>query len=230
MGDTFRCGDNAALVGYLYDEGEVGERAAIAAHLAICSKCATEVSDLSATRQQLSAWTPPETQLDFRLTSGTAAPPARWWSNPLPAWAQLAAAAAIFAFGLALGTAATSSSDLAATLQIDHSTNTQAELARLEERVQAVERRSMTAVPVAMTAGTAAMTARPAMDDASQQEMVAWVRREIRESENRNRRLLAQTILNVNGFRAQDVTQAGPSSFGPVETAIGARFGQRREE
>lgn len=218
MGDTFRCGDHAALVGYLYDEGDIGERAAIAAHLAICSTCATEVSDLSATRQQLSAWTPPETHLDFRLTSGAAAPPARWWSNPLPAWAQLAAAAAIFAFGLALGTAATSSSELAATtLQIDDSAITQAELARLEERVQEVERRSMRAVPVAL-------------NDASEQAMAAWVRQEIRESENRNRRLLAQTILNVNGFRAQDVTQAGPSNFAPIETAIGARFGQRREE
>lgn len=216
MGDTFHCGDNAALVGYLYDEGDAGERAVIAAHLAICSTCATEVAELSATRQQLSAWTPPETQLDFRLTSGAAAPPARWWSNPLPAWAQLAAAGVIFAVGLALGTVVTSSSDLAATsLQIDDAAITETELARLEERVQAVERRSMAAVPVAM-------------NDASRQAMAAWVREEIRESENRNRRLLAQTILNVNGVGAQDVTQAGPGNFGPIE--IGARFGQRREE
>jgi anti-sigma factor RsiW len=217
MGDIFHCGDNAALVGYLYDEGDAGERAAIAAHLAICSKCASEVSDLSATRQQLSAWRPPETQLDFRLTSGTAAPPARWWSKPLPAWAQLAAAAVIFAFGLALGTSVTSSSDLATSLQIDESGATQAELARLHERMLEVERRSMAAVPVAM-------------DDASRQAMAAWVREEIRESENRNRRLLAQTILNVNGVSAQEVMQAGPSNFGPIEAAIGARFGQRREE
>jgi anti-sigma factor RsiW len=216
MGDTFHCGDNAALVGYLYDEGDTGERAAIAAHLAICSKCATEVSELSATRQQLSAWRPPDTQLDFRLTSGAAVLPARWWSNPLPAWAQLAAAAVIFAFGLALGTVATSSSDLAATSpQGNDAAINQAELARLEARVQEVERRSMTSVPVAM-------------DDASRQAMAAWVREEIRESENRNRRLLAQTILNVNGVRAQEVTQAGPGNFGPIE--IGARFGQRREE
>jgi anti-sigma factor RsiW len=218
MGDIFRCGDNAALVDYLYDEADAGERAAIAAHLAICSKCATEVSDLSATRQQLSAWRPPETELDFRLTSGAAVPPARWWSNPLPAWAQLAAAAAIFAFGLALGTAATSSSDLATTtLQVDDSAITQAELARLEKRVQEVERRSVTAVPVAM-------------DDTSQRAMAAWVLQEIRESENRNLDLLAQTIININRDRRPEVIEAtAPMGFVPAEIG-GARFGQRREE
>lgn len=216
MGDMFHCGDNAALVGYLYDDCDARERAAIAAHLAICSSCATEVAELSATRQQLSAWTPPETQLDFRLTNGAATPPVRWWANPLPAWAQLAAAAVIFAFGLALGTVVTRSSNWAATSPQAHdSAISQAELTRLDQRVSAVERKSMAAVPVAM-------------DDSSRQAMAAWVREEIRESENRNRRLLAQTILNVNGVSAQDVTQVGPSNFGPVE--IGARFGQRREE
>ncbi|HTM01944.1 MAG TPA: zf-HC2 domain-containing protein [Vicinamibacterales bacterium] len=32
-------------------------------------------------------------------------PPSRWWHQPLPAWAQLAAAVAIFASGLAIGAA-----------------------------------------------------------------------------------------------------------------------------
>jgi anti-sigma factor RsiW len=218
MGDTFHCGDNTALVGYLYDDGDAGERAAIAAHLAICSSCAAEVAELSATRQQLSAWTPPETPLDFRLTSGAAAPPARWWSNPLPAWAQLAAAAVIFAFGLALGTVVTRSSELAAVSpQANDSAISSAELARLDQRVRQIEHKSMTAVPVAM-------------DDASRQAMAAWVREEIRESENRNLNLLAQTIININRDRRPEVIEAAaPMGFVPAEIG-GARFGQRREE
>lgn len=218
MGVTFHCGDNAALVGYLYDDGDPGERAVIAAHLAVCSSCATEVAELSATRQQLSAWTPPETPLDFRLTSGAAPPPARWWSNPLPAWAQLAAAAVIFAFGLALGTVVTRSSDSAAmSPQMNDLAISQAELTRLDQRVSAVERKSIAAVPVAM-------------GDASRQAMAAWVREEIRESENRNRSLLAQTIININRDRRPDVFEASaPIGFGPIDIG-GARFGQRREE
>ena len=216
MGDTFTCGDNAALVGYLYDEGEAGERAAIAAHLAICSKCAKEVDELSPTRHQLSAWTPPETHLDFRLTSGAAAPPARWWSNPLPAWAQLAAAAGIFAFGLALGTVVTSSSGWTAeSPHANDSVITQAELARLEQRVRSIE--SKASVPVAL-------------DEASRHELTALIREQVYESEVRNQRRFRQAITELTGSGTQDVRQIGSSGFGVVPVEIGARFGKSREE
>ena len=215
MGDTFHCGDNAGLVGYLYDDCDARERAAIAAHLAICPDCATEVAELSATRQQLSAWTPPEAELDFRLTSGAAAPPARWWSNPLPAWAQLAAAAVIFAFGIALGTVFSyTAAGAAMSSASGEPTISQAELTRLEQRVRNME--SKGAVPVAL-------------DEASRHELTALVREQVYESEARNRRLLTQAMTKLIGSGSQEVMmQGGPSGYGPVE--IGARFGQRREE
>jgi anti-sigma factor RsiW len=217
MGDIFHCGDNAALVGYLYDECEAGERAAIAAHLAVCATCAAEVAMLSATREQLSAWTPPAASLDFRLTGPATRPAASWWSRPLPAWAQLAAAVAIFAFGLALGAVSARTpawNGAASTASDDTTAIEQAELTRLDQRLRDIESRSMAAAPAGL-------------DDASREEIATWVRQEINDSELRYRRLLAQTILNINGVRPQEVTQTGPSAFGAVEIA---RFGQRREE
>ena len=123
MTERFRCGDSAALVGYLYDDCEPGERDAIAAHVLGCRTCAEELEALAGTREQLSAWTPPDALLGFRITrdrvgmtadtgssgSGLAGPAvvtpiaSRWWQRPMPAWAQLAAALVIFASGLAVG-------------------------------------------------------------------------------------------------------------------------------
>jgi hypothetical protein len=120
MSDTyptldFQCGDTAALVTYLYDECEPVERGVIAAHIASCPACAAEIASLGATRTQLAAWTPPSPHLGFQITEtgqgegderGKTAKvlrPARWWSQPLPAWAQAAAAVAIFTSGVAIG-------------------------------------------------------------------------------------------------------------------------------
>ena len=103
----FQCGDRAALVSYLYDECGPEEREIIAAHLSGCLACAEEIGALGATRRMLPAWTPPAAPLGFQIT-GSDAPaavvrPSVWWQRPLPAWAQAAAAAAIFAAGLAAG-------------------------------------------------------------------------------------------------------------------------------
>src|SRR5262249_22531960 len=50
---------------------------------------------------------PPDAQLDFRIVSDAARSnvlrPARWWRQPMPAWAQAAAAVLVFTTGLALG-------------------------------------------------------------------------------------------------------------------------------
>ena len=107
MSQTFTCGDPGALVSYLYDECEPHERRAISAHVAVCRACAEELASLGATRELLGAWSPPDAQLGFRVVSD--APPSnvlrppRWWQQPMPAWAQAAAAAVIFATGLTLG-------------------------------------------------------------------------------------------------------------------------------
>ena len=50
MTETFQCGNNAALVGYLYDDCEAHERTAIAAHVTVCAACAAELAALRSTR------------------------------------------------------------------------------------------------------------------------------------------------------------------------------------
>jgi anti-sigma factor RsiW len=116
MNEQDYCGNGEALVAYLYDECDPADREGIAAHVANCAACTTEVESLRLTRTRLAAWTPPAAMLGFRITpeqaSGVedATSPAviltsrRWWSQPLPAWAQAAAAVLIFASGLAVGT------------------------------------------------------------------------------------------------------------------------------
>ncbi len=122
MNEIYRCGDAAALVGYLYDDCEAAEREAIEAHVARCTTCTQELASLATTRGQLQGWTPPAARLGFQVTPSRAelavpsgfgsaddsAPPrqdAAWWRQPLPAWAQLAAAVVIFTAGLLTGAA-----------------------------------------------------------------------------------------------------------------------------
>jgi len=107
MNEAFTCGDHGALVSYLYDECTPGERRAIAAHLVVCGACGEELIALGATREQLAMWIPPDAQLGFRITPETSKAnvlrPARWWRQPMPAWAQAAAAVVIFATGMMMG-------------------------------------------------------------------------------------------------------------------------------
>jgi len=110
MSATFECGDPAALVGYVYREGEPAERDAVAVHLSVCAACAAEVEAMQATRRQLTAWALPEPAGRLAADAVQAGPaparvlrPARWWRRRVPAWAQAAAAVVLFAAGLALG-------------------------------------------------------------------------------------------------------------------------------
>ena len=121
------CTDKAALIGFLYDDCEPDERDRIATHVAGCPDCTAELASLSATRRQLAAWGPPQAALGFRIDPATMAeslnadsrPPftviegnadarpgraaVAWWKQPLPAWAQAAAAVLIFAAGVGFG-------------------------------------------------------------------------------------------------------------------------------
>jgi anti-sigma factor RsiW len=111
MNDRDMCGNENALIAFLYDEGDPAEREATRAHVAHCASCAMEIEALRLTRTHLAAWTPPAAALGFRVTRDEEAPGTaavltspRWWTRPLPAWAQAAAAIVIFAGGMALGT------------------------------------------------------------------------------------------------------------------------------
>ena len=68
------CGDAAALVGYLYGECDALERVRMERHLETCDACATELTELGGARQYLSAWTPPEAVLGFRIATERPAP------------------------------------------------------------------------------------------------------------------------------------------------------------
>ena len=161
MNEPKVCGNHEALVGYLYDDCEPAEREAVAAHVALCASCADEIEALRDTRAHLVSWATPALPLGFQITrmqSETSAEvlrPAAWWRQPLPAWAQAAAAVVIFAAGLSVNgirpsggaapapavarTVAPESVPVAAAPAVDDMTITRAEFARLEQRLRAIE-------------------------------------------------------------------------------------------
>ena len=108
MNDMTVCGNYEALVSYLYDECDPAERETIAAHLATCVSCAEEIGGLRDARAHLASWTPPALPLGFQITRTESETPAnvlrpgQWWRQPLPAWAQVAAAALIFVSGMSV--------------------------------------------------------------------------------------------------------------------------------
>jgi hypothetical protein len=183
-----RCEDNASLIGFLYEDCEADERARIAAHVAICPLCAGELAALSATRDHLSAWTPPDVQLAFRMSQAGAAPAVRWWSRPMPAWAQLAAAVVIFAGGALIGNlsarAAASTTAVAMSSSVQDATNRE-ETLRIERRLSALERQSMNHPQTV------------SLDDSSSEAILTRVDHQIRQSENRQRVELATFGMNI---------------------------------
>jgi hypothetical protein len=85
------------IISYLYGDLGAAERAAFEAHLAACTECVQEVTELGAVRSQLARWTPPEP----KQLVGDAHPTARgsrWWRD-VPPWAQ--ALAAVLVLGVA---------------------------------------------------------------------------------------------------------------------------------
>jgi len=164
MNDRTSCATPEALVTYLYEECEPAERQSIAAHVAVCAACAEEIEALGNTRAHLASWSPPSLSLGFQITrtdsdrpanqeAGRVLRPARWWSQPLPAWAQMAAAVAIFAAGMSVsGFRSTGEQparvvDSSAPQRVspvaarsgDDFVVTRAQFARIEARLRAVE-------------------------------------------------------------------------------------------
>jgi hypothetical protein len=132
MSTRVTCPDADALVSYLYGEFEPGAgptRQEMFRHLGECEACASELAALGGVREQLAAWTTPDTDLGFQIvqTRANDAPvPTRTaldfsgrrearalpeWVTPAPSWRRDVlsrlpmAAAAVIVLGAALGLA-----------------------------------------------------------------------------------------------------------------------------
>jgi hypothetical protein len=216
MNDRVPCGNYEALVTYLYGECESAERDEIAAHLAQCASCTEEIQALQDTRAHLGAWTPPSLPLGFQLTRTEAEQPANvlrpaaWWRRPLPAWAQAAAAAFIFAAGMGVNVVRSSAEPPASVAQqtatppvieqassVDDVGVTRDEFARLEARLRSVEHEDVQRTSlVPRTSGvvddqelferlTAFVDARIALSEARQRGVLAGLGRTVDETTQR---------------------------------------------
>ena len=84
-----------ALLGHLYDDGDQAERAVFDAHVAGCSVCCAELTELAGVRAQLATWTPakPSRALTFEAPPRAAQRASLWATlGEIPVWAQVAAA------------------------------------------------------------------------------------------------------------------------------------------
>ena len=233
MSQIFTCGDYGALMSYLYDECEANERRTISAHVAVCSRCAEELISLGATRELLGAWSPPDAQLGFRVVSD--APRSnvlrspRWWRQPMPAWAQAAAAAVIFATGATLGalrgTTATTgpqiSNSRAPNVSVAAATTavTPGDLSALERRLRAEMSQ------IRDTSGAATVSA-------GDPQILERGRAMIQDSEQRQQRELAlRTAEVVRDFDAQrrvDLTRI-ERTLGQMDGTTGVEVEQQRQ-
>jgi hypothetical protein len=244
MSETFTCGDHGALVSYLYDECAPNERRAISAHVAICRACAEEITSLAATREQLATWTPPEAQLGFRVVSDSPSPnvlrPSRWWQKPMPAWAQAAAAALIFATGVTLGAlrVVTSPSDRGPTGSAPQQANattraanttsvTKADLAALEQRLRSELSQVRSTSSTVSTSNTSDAAASPG--DA---RILERVRAMIQESEQRQQRELAlrttEVVSDFDAQRKEDLSRI-ERTMGQMDGTTGVEVAQQRQ-
>lgn len=236
---TFTCGDHEALVGYLYDECEAGEREAVEAHLSRCAACAREAAALGAARRMLAAWHPPEAALGFQVTRDHGVPPpgaraARWWQRPLPAWAQAAAAAAIFVAGLSIGTVrGTPAAGSAAGAPRPANPAPSARDARPDAPAAGVSARELAALEARLRAEIARIRAEAGsstrIDAAAVSRIVAPM---IAESEERQRRELAyrtaELIADFDLQRRQDMAQVR-QAIGQFQGVTGREVQQHRE-
>jgi hypothetical protein len=251
MSETFQCGDNTALVSYLYDECDPADRAAIDAHIALCPACAAEVAALGSARLHLASWSPPDADLGFQIVrpqvTGPGAQkvstgpwglrPGAWLRQPLPAWAQAVAACLIFGAGLSLGvirgtmpTDSPNPDSLAAATTATPAAATASDLAALERRLRA-EMSAIRATPVRAT-GASPQFANTAQEPANTAELLAEVRALIDESEQRQQRELAlrtqQLFTDFDLQRKIDLA-AIERNFGQIEGLAGAEVREQRE-
>jgi anti-sigma factor RsiW len=237
MNETRRCQDKDALITYLYGEADDVDRQEIEAHLAGCPACASELEGLRGVRTTLAEWRAPDQALGFRLVRDPVVVPIRrrWWTAP--AWAQAAAAVLLLAAAAAVanldvrygrdgieirtgwqvrpaetaaatvpGSAARQVTPVAGQAA---SAPWRAELTAFEQRMQQDLASRMAAQP-ARTVTTSA----PGPDEA---QVVRWIDARIQVSEERQRRQLARSVLQVN----QDFDAQRRADLARIERGLG---------
>jgi hypothetical protein len=234
---------------YLYEDGPGEQRLAFEAHLRQCGRCAAEVASLRAVREDLGAWTPPETVLDFRIVRDPAPLKSRWgWMSTMPAWAQLAAASLVIGVAAGLSgldvqygkdgltvrtgwnrpveTRPAEASSPAAARGAD--APWRADLVALQEQMrneflQAAPGRSATPASVAAAGGGRAM---------SDGEFIARVKQLIEASETRTQRemalRMAEVVRDIDTQRRADLRRVA-DGLGVLEGRTGAVTAQQRE-
>ena len=90
------CDQRERLIGYIYDECEPADRAAMQQHLETCAECRDEIAALRSVRQELQSWEVPDHESVWKPFIPAPAP--AWWSQ-VPRWALAAAAGLVIASG-----------------------------------------------------------------------------------------------------------------------------------
>jgi hypothetical protein len=249
MNDTRYCGNPDVLMAYLYEDGDSSERLAFDAHLGGCERCAAELASLRAAREDLAAWAPPETVLDFRIVRDPAPPASRWgWMTAMPAWAQLAAASLVIGIaagisgldvrygsdGLVVRTGWNRAADpqraasLAPGTAAGASAPWRADLVTLQEQLRS-ELKQGTPAPAATPVSAAGTNGGKAMSD---QEFMARVKQLIEASETRTQREMAlrvaEVVRDMDTQRRSDMRRVA-DGLGVLEGRTGAAVAQQRE-
>jgi hypothetical protein len=239
------CGDPGALVTYLYNDGSPDELAAIAAHVQACETCTAELAALGDTREVLSEWSPPPTELGLTLSSSDALPVAAatipvpsvtaavaevpWWRQSTPVWMQAVAASMVFAAGMAIGAgraapaASSSVAEAGQPASAPPAGVSRSELSDLEQRLRAeLAHLSPASAPAPV------QTASRADDEA----LLKRVRSLLTESEERQRSELAlrtaQVLRDIEIQRKVDMATV-QQDIGKIQGATGAELRQQRE-
>jgi len=247
MSDSRFCGNPDVLMSYLYEDGPVAERTAFEAHLSQCERCAAEVASLRAVREDMAAWTPPETMLDFRIVRELSPAKSRWgWISTMPAWAQLAAASLVIgvaagisgldvqygADGLVVRTGWSRPADARPARAPESAAATadapwRADLVALQEQMRS-EFSQAAPAPSAVPVSTAAAGGAPMSDG----EFMARVKQLIEASETRTQREMAlrmtEMVRDMDTQRRADMRRVA-DGLGVLEGRTGAVTAQQRE-
>ena len=196
-----------ALLDYLYEEGDPAERLKIAKHLQECATCSVAVLELQNVRNMLGEWTPPGSELGFRIVQdgeashrATSEPEARrrWaWRQALPGhaagWLQAAAAILLFVAGMAASQLRLDYADGALTLRTRSSEPASIRTVSITLPADSTEPMLENRVPSAPEA----VVPTPLISGDQTERLLQRVRSMIDQSEQRQQRELALRLSQV---------------------------------